>query len=84
LIRNIYHYLLIWQSGLFDPQYYLLNNPDVRKADMDPLWHFVKIGWKEGRKPSENFDTSLYLEKNKDLQSKDINPLIHYIKSKEG
>jgi hypothetical protein len=79
MIRNIYNYFLIWRSGLFDRHYYLLENPDVRKADMDPLWHFVKIGWKEGRNPSENFDISKYLENNEDLRSMNLNPLVHYI-----
>jgi len=73
-------YRLIKKSGLFDPVYYLMNNPDVRAADIDPLRHYLKFGWKEGRNPSERFDTSFYLESNPDLKQSGENPLAHYIK----
>jgi len=48
----------IKQSGLFDPEYYLRTYADVRKADVDPLRHFCKRGWKEGRNPSAAFNIS--------------------------
>lgn len=73
-------YRLIKKSGLFDPVYYLMNNPDVRAADIDPLRHYLKFGWKEGRNPSERFDTSFYLESNPDLKQSGENPLAQYIK----
>lgn len=77
-MKTLYHYFLIKRSGLFDEAYYLHNYPDVRKADIDPIWHFVRIGWKEGRNPSNNFNTLIYLTLNTDVIG--INPLIHYIK----
>lgn len=70
---------LIKKSGLFDPVYYLLNYPDVRIADIDPLTHFIKVGWKEGRNPSEKFNTKFYLDSNPDVKQTDKNPLVHYI-----
>lgn len=70
---------LIRRSGLFDPVYYLFTYPDVRIADVDPLKHFMKVGWKEGRNPSEVFDTVYYLSTNPDVGAMQINPLIHYI-----
>ncbi len=70
---------LIKKSGLFDPVYYLFTYPDVRIADMDPLTHFMKVGWKEGRNPSEAFDTAYYLSANPDVRGMQINPLVHYI-----
>ncbi len=83
-ITRVYH--LIKKSGLFDPVYYLINNPDVRVADTDPLRHYIKFGWKEGRNPSDKFDTNFYLESNPDVKQSDQNPLVHYIKygAKEG
>lgn len=77
---------LIKKSGLFDPVYYLLNYPDVRIADMDPLTHFIKVGWKEGRNPSEKFNTKFYLDSNPDVKQTEKNPLVHYIRygKKEG
>jgi len=79
-------YQLIKNSGLFDPIYYLYNYPDVRIADIDPLRHFMKTGWKEGRNPSEAFDTQYYLSSNPDVRAMQIDPLVHYISygRKEG
>ena len=86
IFKNIYHYIMIKKSRMFDKRYYLLNYPDVVKADMDPLWHYVQIGWKESRNPSSIFNSDYYLEKNNDVKQSGINPLIHYIRhgKKEG
>ncbi len=46
-LRKWFEYITIRRSGYFDLAYYLINNPDVRKADIDPLWHFIAYGWKE-------------------------------------
>lgn len=77
---------LIKKSGLFDPIYYLINNPDVRASDIDPLRHYMRFGWKEGRNPSDKFDTKFYLDSNPDVQQSGENPLVHYIRHgvKEG
>lgn len=77
---------IIRRSGLFDEKYYLFHYGDVRAADIDPLKHFLTIGWKEGRNPSDKFDTRFYLNANPDVEKSGENPLAHYIKygSKEG
>lgn len=80
IIKSIYHYLIVQNSGLFDRHYYLSAYPDVRKSDNDPLWHFIRHGWKEGRNPSKNFDVDFYLENNPDVKLSGVNPLIHYIR----
>lgn len=80
MIKWIYYYFLIRRSGLFDSGYYLKNYQDVRKADVNPLWHFVRLGWKEGRNPSSIFDTNFYMRNNWDVRQLNVNPLIHYIK----
>ncbi|MEE9328314.1 MAG: glycosyltransferase [Cocleimonas sp.] len=76
----------IIQSGLFSPFFYLTINPDVKESGIDPLIHFCKYGWKEGRNPSLSFDTTAYLKKNPDVDRVKVNPLVHYIRSgkKEG
>ena len=33
----------------FDPEIYLLRNPDIRGADVDPVVHFLSVGAKENR-----------------------------------
>jgi hypothetical protein len=60
-LHKIKDYFLIKQSGLFDEAYYSLQYPDIRRADVNPLWHFVSVGWKEGRNPSSLFCTDSYL-----------------------
>lgn len=80
MIRALHDYIIIMLSGLFDRQFYLRNYADVRRADTDPLWHFVRSGWKEGRNPFREFDTNYYISKHQDVQNSNLNPLVHYIK----
>lgn len=42
---------IIKSSGMFDGDYYLETNPDVKEAGIDPLEHFLMFGWKEDRQP---------------------------------
>lgn len=72
-------YRIIKKSGLFDEKYYLSIYEDVRKADINPIKHYIKNGWKEGRNPSRNFNTNEYINAHKDIKTQKLNPLIHYI-----
>jgi len=65
---------------LFDANYYYLNYTDVQKAGTNPLLHFIRYGWREGRNPSKSFDTNFYLSQNSDVRDAGINPLLHYIR----
>ena len=78
--RYIRDYNLIKKSGLFDSEYYLSQNEDVKKAKMNPIKHYLKFGWKEGRNPSAEFDGNKYLNKRPDVRVADLCPLVHYIK----
>jgi len=80
MIKVIFEYLIVNKSGLFDPIYYLTKYPDCRQADVDPLFHFLRIGWKEGRNPSKDFDTTYYLSQYPDVKQSNMNPLVHYIR----
>jgi GT2 family glycosyltransferase len=86
MLKNWRDYWIIKKSGLFDPIYYLMNNPDVRRADVDPLMHFVKYGWKENRNPSIEFNVRAYLENYPDVKMTNRNPFVHYLRygRKEG
>lgn len=79
MCKSIIEFIKIARSGLFDRDYYLTKYPDVRKADMNPLWHFVRLGWKEGRNPSEEFNTKVYYIKHPDVDEETVNPLIHFL-----
>ena len=63
----------------FDVNFYLSNNLDVASLRIDPIAHFVSIGWKQGRDPNPHFSVSYYLATNKDVRDLKINPFVHYI-----
>jgi GT2 family glycosyltransferase len=63
---------------LFDPVWYLGQNPDVATADVDPLEHYVKWGAEERRNPNPIFDSASYLARNPDVAGAGQNPLEHY------
>jgi len=80
LFKDLYYYFRIKRSGLFDTHYYFQKYPDVRKAKIDPLMHYIQHGWKEARNPNDHFDTDAYLKFNPDIKRTGLNPLIHFIK----
>jgi O-antigen biosynthesis protein len=56
-------------SGLFDPQFYLQENPDVAAAGFDPATHYIQHGWIDGRSPGPAFDVEFYLDTYPDLRA---------------
>ncbi len=66
-------------NPLFDPVYYLTENPDVATAGLNPLAHFLERGAQEGRRPNPLFDTAYYLEENPDVAAAGVNPLAHFL-----
>ncbi|MBY5924890.1 MULTISPECIES: class I SAM-dependent methyltransferase [unclassified Halomonas] len=71
---------LVKASGLFDSQWYLAQNPDVKDSGIPAIEHFVRFGGQEGRSPSERFDTQWYLNEYPDVVDSNINPLVHYLR----
>ena len=71
---------LIAASGLFNSEWYLEQNPDVAKAGVNPLRHYLRRGAIEGRDPNPFFDSDWYLERNPDVAKAGINPLRHYLR----
>ena len=69
----------IKRSGIFDRDYYLRNNLDVARECMNPIEHYVRYGWREGRNPCDSFDTGRYLVKHPQIVQENINPLYHYL-----
>jgi len=80
MIKKLIDYLIIRTSGKFDKAYYYKLNPDVQIAKVDPIWHYMTFGWKEGRNPSALFLTRPYLDCNPDAKSAKTNPLSYHIK----
>jgi hypothetical protein len=70
---------LIRTSSLFDGDWYRSQYADVAAAGIDPAFHYLENGWKEGRDPSQSFSTKSYLRSNPDVARAGINPLLHFI-----
>lgn len=79
-IEMLHGLLLIPKSGLFDKDWYLTNNPDVAQAKLNPLLHYLRYGFFEGRAPGPSFSSKWYLEKNPDVVQAGVNPLVHYLR----
>lgn len=75
--QKVRQYLNVYRN-LFDANWYLAKNIDVQYLGIDPFYHYLKSGWKEGRNPNPLFDTKYYLEQNPDIEQVGINPLVHY------
>ncbi len=69
----------IKESGLFDPDWYLKQYPDIAALNMDPIEHYCWLGARLRRNPSACFETSFYITSYPDAAESDINPLIYYI-----
>ena len=76
--------LIVEMSGLFDPEWYLAQNPDI--AGLDPLDHYLKHGGREGRAAGPGFDSASYLYRYPDVAVAGLNPIVHYVRygAKEG
>ena len=69
---------VIRDSGLFDAEYYLANNPDVEESGDDPLVHFCEEGWRQFRSPRPGFNVWWYWVQHLGPERDDLNPLVHY------
>lgn len=68
-------YFSLRNSGLFDYRYYVMRYPDVARARLNPLMHYLEHGAREGRDPSARFSTQSYLSRSSCLASTRHNPL---------
>jgi len=76
-LRNLRTYVALRRARVFDADYYLEQNPDVR---LDPLMHYVQHGWLEQRDPNPWFSTLYYLSMHADVAEARMNPLLHYVR----
>ena len=68
------------KTGEFDEEYYLEHNKEVIPKGEEPLHHFMRVGWKEERKPNKNFDFAYYREKYEDVKESKRNLFLHYLR----
>lgn len=67
----------VFQS--FDRSFYLTKYHDVARSGIDPLDHYLRFGWKEGRDPASWFSTNGYLKAYADIATSGQNPFVHYV-----
>lgn len=70
----------VQESGLFDEKWYLATYRDVAGAGLDPISHYLRHGFWEGRSPGPRFDGPWYWQKYPDVARAGKNPLVHYIR----
>ncbi|WP_431688714.1 glycosyltransferase [Hahella sp. NBU794] len=76
--KLLYWYWKLLRSPLFDSEWYLKNYPDVEQKGVNPLKHYLAIGWKESRQPGPYFDSKYYRARYPDIAGLDMPPLVHY------
>ena len=64
---------------LFDSDFYLANNLDVKNSKLDAFAHFLEHGAKEGRSPHPLFDSSYYFDLAPQPDEIGDNPLLHFL-----
>lgn len=68
----------------FDVTFYLNENPDLAEQfsaspTFDPILHYIRVGWREGRDPHPSFSTVYYVDNNPEAITAGENPFAHYI-----
>ena len=65
-------------KAFFDPGFYRSAYGGLPKG-VDPLDHFLSVGWIQGRDPSPDFSTFKYLLNYDDVLYRHVNPVVHYL-----
>ena len=73
------YYKIIYESNLFDNNWYEKNYPDVSNIGLDFIEHYIEMGAEENCKPNAFFDSEWYLNFYHDVKDSKLNPFIHYI-----
>ena len=63
----------------FDSRWYLDQHPEVARAKMNPLIHYLRKGWLAGYDPSPIFSVTWYRKNYPDVVSNKLDPLSDYI-----
>jgi hypothetical protein len=74
-------YKAIINSDLFDRENYLRNNLDVARDCAELIKHYLRSGWRQGKKPNPYFDTAWYLQAYPEVCKSGANSLYHYVVS---
>lgn len=64
---------------LFDAQWYLSQNEDVKRSEQNPLDHYLEAGRFEKSSPHPLFDAEWYLQTYPDVAGSGIDPFEHFL-----
>lgn len=70
---------LMQEYSLFDADWYLLHNPDLRETENDPCHHYLHFGWQEGRAPSPDFNEMIYEMLHPAFNRHHDHPVFHFL-----
>ncbi|MGU3546908.1 hypothetical protein ACLBYE_28415, partial [Methylobacterium sp. A52T] len=65
--------------ALIDAEWYRSHYLDSDFGAIDPVDHYMNIGWRNGSNPHPLFDASWYLRQLPDFPLGKIDPLIHFL-----
>lgn len=72
---------IVRQSGLFDKAHYsdsyALHDPILTLVD--PISHYLAVGFRRGYTPSPQLDIESYLDSNPDVARSNMSPLLHFL-----
>ena len=72
--------LTVKESKLFDEEFYAKTYlTSFNLPGLNPIEHYIVIGWKLGNNPNKTFSTSKYLEIYEGDIEPNLNPLLHHI-----
>jgi hypothetical protein len=71
-------------AAVFDAAHYVDQNPDVAASGADPLRHFEREGWREGRSPNPYFDLAYYRDQAPEAFADPEGPVRHYLRQGEA
>ncbi len=68
---------LVEASPFFDGRWYAATYADILDG-MEPVEHYLSVGWLLECSPGPVFDGMEYLRRNRDVAVENVNPLLHY------
>ena len=69
---------LIQSSSLFDSEWYYDHYTEVKAEGIDPVVHYLLMGWKKMYNPGPEFCSASYIESKSGHWDWSQNPLVHY------
>ncbi|MBL1377763.1 glycosyltransferase family 2 protein [Zobellella iuensis] len=73
-------YKLVQQSQMVNGKWYVTEYRHWLPEGVDPILHYLILGWRLGLNPCKRFDTQFYLRAHASELAERENPLLHYLR----